>query len=277
MSGVGSSTSSGIPSSFEIFVPAERLGLKSATAAAMTTTSAPSAAAPTACSMSAAVSTSIRVIAPATSGGRASGDDVTSVTAAPRRAAATGDGMALLPRRAVRDETDGVERFPRAARAARPPVAAEQVPRPRRPAEPFEHTLDDDGRVGQPALSRVAAGQPPALGRDDLDAAALERGQVVPHRRVLPHLGVHGGAHDHGRPGGQQRGAQEVVGEPGGVAGDGVGGGGHDEDEVGALAELRVRNGRRLVPQRALDRLGGQRREGDVTDEPRGVLGQHRR
>ena len=63
MSGVGSSTSSGIPSSFESFAPAGRLGLKSATAAAITTTSAPSAAAPTACSMSAAVSTSIRVTA----------------------------------------------------------------------------------------------------------------------------------------------------------------------------------------------------------------------
>ena len=40
--------------------PPPRFGRKSATAAAMTTTSAPSAAAPTACSMSAAVSTSTR-------------------------------------------------------------------------------------------------------------------------------------------------------------------------------------------------------------------------
>ena len=63
-------------------------------------------------------------------------------------------------------------------------------------------------RIGQPALAGVPAGQPPALGRDDLDAAPLQGGQVVAHRRVLPHLGVHGRADQHRRPGGQQRGAR---------------------------------------------------------------------
>ena len=57
MSGVGSSTSSGTPSAFFSFSADDALGRKSATAAAITTTSASPARSSTAFSMSAAVST----------------------------------------------------------------------------------------------------------------------------------------------------------------------------------------------------------------------------
>ena len=113
---------------------------------------------------------------------------------------------------------------------------------PAGPAEPFEDARHDHVRVGQASLARVAAGQPSALGRDDLDAAPLEGGEVLAHRGVLPHLGVHGGTDDHRRPGGQQRGAQEVVGEPGGVAGEGVRRRRHDQHQIGLLTEPGVGN-----------------------------------
>ena len=149
--------------------------------------------------------------------------------------------MPLFPRRSVRDEAHRIEGFPRATGADDHPGTVQVALRGA--AQSFEDTLDDDARVGQPPLARVAARKPPALGRDDLDAPALEGGQVVPNRGVLPHLGVHGRAQDHRRPRRQQRGTQEIVGEPGGVAGDGVRGGRHDHDQIGGLAEPRVGNG----------------------------------
>ncbi len=114
---------------------------------------------------------------------------------------------------------------------------------PRAAAEPFEHMRHDRVGIGEPALPRVTAGQPPALGRDHLDAAPHQRGEVLTHRCVLPHLRVHGGTDDHRRPGGQEGGAQEVVGEPSGVPGEGVCRRRHNQHQVSLLAEHGVRNG----------------------------------
>ena len=127
-----------------------------------------------------------------------------------RRAAAgrgDGDGVALLARGAVRDEAHRIERLAGAAGAhddARARAGRAGSPRPSRSRTRATITRG----IGQPTFARVAAGQPPALGRDDLDAAPLQRGEVLAHRGVLPHLGVHGGADDHRRPGGQERGAR---------------------------------------------------------------------
>ena len=54
-------------------------------------------------------------------------------------------------------------------------------------------------------------------GVDHVHAPSAQRGEVVLHRRVLPHLGVHRGRDEHRRPGGEQRGGEQVVGDAGGV------------------------------------------------------------
>ena len=72
---------------------------------------------------------------------------------------------------------------------------------------------------------------------------AAQHGQVVLHRRVLPHLGVHRRADHDRRPGGEQGGGEQVVGDAGGVGAEQAGGGRAHHDEVGRLAEAGVRDG----------------------------------
>ena len=82
-----------------------------------------------------------------------------------------------------------------------------------------------------------------------MDTAVAQPGDVVDDGRMLPHLGMHGGAEHHRRPGGQQGGGEEVRGDPCRVAADQAGGGRGDHDQVGALTEAGVRDGLGPVPQ----------------------------
>jgi hypothetical protein len=78
-----------------------------------------------------------------------------------------------------------------------------------------EHRVDgghDALGCGEAAVPHVAAGEPARFGLDDVHAARPQRGEVVLHRRVLPHLGVHGRAHHHRGPGGEQGGGEQVGG-----------------------------------------------------------------
>ena len=150
-----------------------------------------------------------------------------------------GQGVALLARRAVADEAHRVDRLAGAAGGDEDAHAGEVA------GALAEDALDgghDVGRLGQAARALVAAGQAADAGLDHVDAAAAQHGQVVLHGRVLPHLGVHGRAHDDRRPGGQQGGGEQVVGDAGGVGAEHPGGGRRHHDEVGALAEPGVRD-----------------------------------
>ncbi len=76
---------------------------------------------------------------------------------------------------------------------------------------------------------------------------------------------------------GQQRGRQEVIGHAGGVAGQQIRGSRCHHDQIGVLAEAGVGNGRQLVPQIDLSRLGTESVEGGPAHKPGGPLGQDRR
>ena len=52
-----------------------------------------------------------------------------------------------------------------------------------------------------------------------------------------------------------------------------VGGGGRDDDQVGALADRDVRHPRHVLEHPGLDRLAGQRLEGGGPDEPQRGFG----
>ena len=51
--------------------------------------------------------------------------------------------------------------------------------------------------IGEATLADVAAGEAARLGVDHVHAAPAQRGEVLLHRRVLPHLGVHRGRDEH--------------------------------------------------------------------------------
>ena len=142
-----------------------------------------------------------------------------------------------------------------------------------------EDALDcghDRVEVGETARALVAARESPDLGIDDLDTAVAQQGDVVLHRGVLPHLRVHRRAHHDGSARRQQGRRQEVVRDAVGVGADHPRRRRRHDDDVGALAQPRVRNRVRPVPQRGLRGLGGQRRERHRAHEPRGVGGEDR-
>ena len=64
---------------------------------------------------------------------------------------------------------------------------------------------------------------------------------------------------------------------PGRVLAEQLGGGGRDDDEVGALAEPRVRDRLGPAEQRRARRLRRERRERERADEALRVVGEHRR
>jgi hypothetical protein len=182
-------------------------------------------------------------------------------------------GVALLARRPVADEADRVDRL------ARPPSGDDD-------AQPGEVVLvlggeqpvgggGDGGGVGEATRADVPSGQPAALGLDDVDAARAEDPQVVLDGGVLPHLGVHGRAHQHRRPGGEEHVGEQVVADPRRVDAEEARGGWRHEHQVGGLSEVGVGDGVGLVPQRGPRPLGRERVEGRAADEPQGALGEH--
>ena len=243
----------------------------------MTTTSAPSAAAPTACSMSAAVSTSIRVTTDATSGGSASGEDVTSVTDAPRRAAATAMACPCLPeeRFVMKRTGSSGSRVPPALTTTRSPCRSRRVARGRA-ARGRAPTITPG--IGQPAFARVATGQAPALGRDDLDAPPLAGwpGSRAPTRAPTSRCAWPGRRSPApGSPGAWRRGGRRRARRH---SGPGC---------APSPARPRTRSacwpslvwgiGEASSHSERLHRLGGQGRERHRADEPRRLVGQHRR
>ena len=242
MSGVGSSTMSGTPSRFLILPSAATLGRKSATAAAITITSALARASTSRCICS-AVSTRDDGDA----GGRRELDGAHEHDRRATRRGLGGDRVALLAGAAVGDDAHGVDRLPGAAGGHDDLRAGEVAP----PGEDPLGGGHDVDRVGEPAGADVTAGEAPDGGFDDVHAAPAQGGDVLGDGRVLPHLGVHRRADQHRRPGGEQRVGEQVGGQPGGVGADQLGRGRGDDDQVGVLPEAGVRDRRRAGPQLA--------------------------
>ena len=200
---------------------------------------------------------------------------VTSVTDAPRSTAASAMAWPCLPdERLPMKRTGSIgSRVPPAVTSTCRPCIDRGVPDV---GEQLRGRADDVDRFGQPAGAHVPAGEATFGRLHDVDAPRPQEGQVVLHRRVLPHLGVHGGADHHRRPGGQQHVGQQVVGVPRRVGRQQPRGGGRHQDQVGLLAQGRVRDGVVIVPQGAAHGFGGQGAQRDLSDEAGRSLGHHR-
>ena len=194
------------------------------------------------------------------------------MTSAPRAAATRARAHPCLPD----------ERLPRkrtGSSGSRVPPALITTRRPSRSrarAEAPEREHDrgergDVGRFGQPAGAGVGAGQPADRRRQHDRAAPAERGHVLLGGGVQPHLGVHGGREHHRARGGQQRRGEQVVGAAVRGAGQQVGGGRGDDDEVGALPDPHVRDLGDVGPDVGGDRVARQRLEGGRTHEVEGA------
>ena len=82
-----------------------------------------------------------------------------------------------------------------------------------------------------------------------------------------PHLGVHGGGHQHRGAGHQQGGGEQVIGTTGRGAGQQVRGGRGDDDEIGTLAGRDMRDTRYIGEDVGRDGVPGQRLPGGSADE----------
>ncbi len=262
---------SGTPpaSSFLILWPALSTGRKSATAAAMTTTSASEACSRTACRRSSA-DTTRTTVAPTGSGERDVGRHEDHVgTALGRRG---GEGVALLAAAAVPEEADRVEVLARAARAHEH-GATREVGRRATALEDLAADLVDRLGVGQAPGTGVGAGEAPDRRVEHDHAAGAQGGDVGLRGRVLPHLGVHRRSHHDRAARGEQHVGEQVVGEPRRGTREEVGRGRRDDHEVGLLPEAHVRHVVDVVPHLGGDRLARQRGPGGRADEVQGGPG----
>ena len=179
----------------------------------------------------------------------------TSVTVAPRSAASAATAYPCLPElRLAMTRTASIgSRVPPADTTTRTPSRS-RGPRTRRTAATIV-----SGSARRPAPTSPPASRPTAGSTMCTPRLAKHR-DVLDDARVLPHLGVHRRADHDGRPRGDQRVGQQVGRQTHPVGGDQPGGRRGDDDQVGPLADLGVRDrGGRVVPELGLHRLGGQR------------------
>ena len=106
-----------------------------------------------------------------------------------------GQGVALLARRTIGDHAHRVDGLAGTAGRDQHPHTVEVL----RGQDPLDRG-DDGVGIGEPPDAGVTTGEAAGLGRHDDHAPLGEHVEVVLHRRVLPHLGVHGRADHHRRP-----------------------------------------------------------------------------
>ncbi len=179
--------------------------------------------------------------------------------------------MTLSARGPVADVANRVDRFTG-------PAGGDQD-RPAQQGAGFEEPddgLDHGGRIGQPTLADVAAGEASLLRCDDDHPARSQDGHVVLDRWVLPHLGVHGRTDDDRGRSGDQGGREQIGRAPGPQIGEDAGGGRTDDDGIRRLPHRGVGYRVGVTPQAGLDRLGSQGGERGRPDHVVGRVGQDR-
>ena len=151
-------------------------------------------------------------------------------------------------------------------------------PRPARPSisEHGQRLGDNALRIGQPTLPRVGTRQASGIRVDDAQATALQRGHVLPGRRIGPHLSMHGGGKDHGGRRRQNRGSQQIVGTTGRDPCQQVGRGRGHHNKVRPLSHRDMFDGSRVVENTAAHRPPCDRCQSRRADEAqRGIRCDH--
>ena len=147
----------------------------------------------------------------------------------------------------------------------------------------FAHRGDDLFLAGEAAGAGHAAGEVAFVGIDDVHSARAQHLDIFLRRRVIPHVDVHRRRDDDRRGGGEIQRGQKIVGDAAREFGEDVGGGGRDEQEIGALRDGDVFDGAVEIgfaagfggKQIGDDFLAAERGEGQRRDEFARAAGHH--
>lgn len=136
---------------------------------------------------------------------------------------------------------------------------------------------DDFLDVGEASGALVSAGEVAFFGVDEMAVVGLELGDVSLGGGMEPHFAVHGGGDEDGgfRREGEVDGGEGIGGEAVGELAQEVGGGGGDEQEVGAVGEIDVARfpGILFVFKGNENGMAGEGLEGEGSDEFAGGSG----
>ena len=97
--------------------------------------------------------------------------------------------------------------------------------------------------AGKAACASHPAGEIAFVGIDDVHAARAQHLDIFLRRRVIPHVHVHRRRDDHRRGGCEIQSGQKIVGNAAREFREDVGGGGSDQQQIGALRDSDVFDG----------------------------------
>jgi hypothetical protein len=140
------------------------------------------------------------------------------------------------------------------------------------------HKFEDLLRLAHPPSTHVTAGENTSRWFEDEDPPATQGGKVLLHRGLFPHFGVHGGTEQYWGLGRQQRCGKKVVRQSHGVSSNKMCRRRSHDNQVGALAEVGVRDRCRGVTVETGTRgLARERGECHRSNETCRVGGEYRR
>ena len=139
----------------------------------------------------------------------------------------------------------------------------------------MQDVLEQHVFLRQAAAAHILAGQHAALGRDDREAVAFQRGDVVLRDGIFQHAGVHGRGDQLRALGGQHHGGEHVVGDAVGHFSDDVGGGRCHQDHICLLGQRDVSDLELEVTVKGVHHalVAGEGLEGERGDELGGIFG----
>ena len=119
-------------------------------------------------------------------------------------------------------------------------------------------------------------GQCADLGADDRNVSRAQAVQIGNGLVVREHVVVHRGGEQNWSSGGKKKRSQKVVRDAPRHPSDQVGGGRSDDDQVGFLSQLEMREGRAAFPNGGVDRAPREGFKGEGPHELRGGVREHR-
>jgi len=189
-----------------------------------------------------------------------------------------GQGVALLAGGAVGQVAHRVQGLLRPAGGDDHAPATQAAPA----AKHAPDVADQRRGFRQPPPADHPRSKAPFLRLHHQDAPRAQGGQVVLRGGVLVHGAVHRRGDDDRAAGGQRRNREQVIGQPGGQPGQGVGGRRGDDQQVGVFAQADVGDvsgqlAAAGAPHISVGRAAGDRFEGEGADETLGGPGHDHR
>jgi hypothetical protein len=85
-----------------------------------------------------------------------------------------------------------------------------------------QYGADNGLQISQPALPVNAFSQITFIGFNNMDPSGLQTADVLLHRRMVPHVHIHGGSNDDRRRGSKKQCGEEIICQSGGKLGQNI-------------------------------------------------------